>query len=91
MSRDLVVGITVREALTLGCLSEAKLAAGHTSIDNVITGVNVMEVPDVWRLIGNACILDKAFSTRTDESYPNSLIPKLIPNRLLGLFGERTP
>ena len=98
MSRDLVVGITVREALTLGCLSEAKLAAGHTSIDNVITGVNVMEVPDVWRWMrGGELLLTAAYAVKDSTDTQRSLIRELSEAQVAALavkpgkYVERIP
>ena len=98
MSRDLVVGITVREALTLGCLSEARLAAGHTNIDNVITGVNVMEVPDVWRWMrGGELLLTAAYAVKDSTDTQRSLIRELSEAQVAALavkpgkYVERIP
>ncbi|HPT62119.1 MAG TPA: PucR family transcriptional regulator ligand-binding domain-containing protein [Bacillota bacterium] len=38
----------MRQALRLGGLAASKLVAGHQGIDNEISSVDIIEVPDVW-------------------------------------------
>ncbi|MHB1405807.1 MAG: PucR family transcriptional regulator [Desulfitobacteriaceae bacterium] len=43
------MGITVRQALNVEALREAKVVAGYQGLDNVINFVNIMEVPEVTK------------------------------------------
>ena len=39
--------VTVREAMTLAALQGTYVVAGRAGLDRAVTGVNVMEVPDI--------------------------------------------
>lgn len=45
------MGITVREALQLGGLRQARVVAGEAGLDNVVKHVSVIEVPDAFPVV----------------------------------------
>ncbi|MFZ5943035.1 MAG: PucR family transcriptional regulator [Bacillota bacterium] len=72
------MGITVREALKIGGLRDARIIAGFIGMDREIEHVTVMEVPDIiqW-LKGNELILTSGFAISKDEEEQTNLIKGL--------------
>lgn len=70
------VGVKVKEILEMEFLQEAQLLCGHGGLDNYITTVNVMEVPDIinWVKPGEF-LLTTAYSIKDDIQKLNELIP----------------
>lgn len=58
-------GITVRQALEVGALRDAKVVAGEQGLENIITLVNIMEVPEVTRwLKGGELLVTAGFALK---------------------------
>lgn len=79
-------GITVRELLELDVMKEAKVLAGKDGIENKITKMNVMEVPDIvnWVEAGEF-LLTTAYSMKDNLKELSELIVKLNEKGLAGL------
>ena len=41
------VGLAVREVLAAPCLARARVLAGASGLDRVVSRLNIMEVPDI--------------------------------------------
>lgn len=79
-------GITVRNALELDCFKGARVIAGHDGLDRIITGVNVMEVPDILPWVKeNELLLTTGFSIKDDKDAQERLIPELAARGLAAL------
>lgn len=79
-------GITVKEALQLDILKGGKVLAGENGLDRVITGVNVMEVPDIFDWVKKGeFILTTAYAIRNDPEAQIKLIPEFNGRGLAGL------
>ncbi len=79
--------LTLREALTLAePLRKAHVVAGEAGLDNVVTSVNVMEVPDIvdWVHAGEL-LVSTLYPLRDDKAAVESLIPRLAEKGLAGL------
>lgn len=80
------VGITVAEALTLPCLTNARLIAGHNGAHRWIRVVNIMEVPDITRWMrGGEFLLTTGYPIRTDSEALTQLVPELSRHGLAAL------
>jgi len=79
-------GITIEELMTHEIMKNAKLIAGKEGICRVITGVNIMEVPDIldWVKAGEL-LITTAYSIKDDEKAQRELIPMLNEKGLPGL------
>jgi purine catabolism regulator len=59
--------VTVREALGFPALSSVRLRAGRSGLDNRITGVNIIEVPEVLKWLRGGELLFTAFYAFRDD------------------------
>src|SRR5258706_3408440 len=72
-----VVGLSVREVLAAPCLAEARVLAGASGLDRVVSRLNVMEVPDILPWVKpHELLLTAGYPLRDD------------PNALVALIGE---
>jgi purine catabolism regulator len=79
-------GITVEEILKLDILKGAKIIAGAGGLDRVVSGVNVMEVPDIFDWVKKGeFILTAAYAIRNDPEAQIMLIPEFNNRGLAGL------
>jgi len=80
------LGITVAEMILLKELEGSKILAGEAGLDQRITQINVMEVPDIveWVHVGEF-LLTTAFSIKEDISILKKLIPKLKKKGVVGI------
>ena len=79
--------LTLREALTLAePLRNARVVAGEDGLDNVVSSVNVMEVPDIvdWVHSGEL-LVSTLYPLRDDKAAVERLIPQLAEKGLAGL------
>lgn len=59
------MGITVRQALLVEALHDAKVVAGHQGLDNSIRFVNIMEVPEVTKWMkGGELLVTSGFAIK---------------------------
>ena len=59
------MGITVRQALLVEALHDAKVVAGHQGLDNAIRFVNIMEVPEVTKCMkGGELLVTSGFAIK---------------------------
>ncbi|AZR72674.1 hypothetical protein BBF96_04280 [Anoxybacter fermentans] len=80
------IGITVREALRLEPLKNAKIVAGTKGINRVIKSVNIMEVPDIVKWVKEGeLLLTTVFAIRDDKEAQRRLIPTLAGRGLAGI------
>lgn len=78
--------LTISEALSMEPLNRAKLLAGEGGLDNVITSVNVMEVPDILDYINEGELLvTTMYPLKDDKAGIESLIISLHNKKLAGL------
>ncbi len=69
------MGLTVRQALEVGVLREAKVVAGHLGLDNVISFVNIMEVPEVTNWMkGGELLVTAGFALKSSAEERRKLI-----------------
>lgn len=80
------LGITVAEMILLKDLHGSKVLAGEAGLEQRITRVNVMEVPDIidWVHVGEF-LLTTAFSIKEDITVLKRLIPKLKEKGVVGI------
>ncbi|MDD2573809.1 MAG: PucR family transcriptional regulator ligand-binding domain-containing protein [Bacillota bacterium] len=79
-------GITVEEILELDILAGARVIAGADGLDRAVSGVNVMEVPDIFNWVKKGeFILTTAYSIRNDSEAQVKLIPEFDKRGLAGL------
>jgi PucR family transcriptional regulator, purine catabolism regulatory protein len=80
------VGITVRDAMLIGGLTECKVIAGKKGLDREIEYVSVMEVPDViqW-LKGNDLLLTSLYAIKDNPSAIKDLVRQLSEKGSSGL------
>ncbi len=79
--------LTLREALTMADpLQKARVLAGKQGLDNVVTSVNVMEVPDIldWVRPGQL-LVTTMYPLRDDIAEIETLVPRLAEKGLAGL------
>lgn len=50
-------GITVRQLLSLDCLTGSRLLAGEKGLDRIVSGASIMEVPDIWNWVKRGTFL----------------------------------
>lgn len=84
MPKKLIVRL--RDVLSADLLAGAEVLAGKEGLDNVITSVNVMEVPDIidWVRPGEF-LLTTAYSLSSNPEALNSLIPQLEEKGVCGM------
>ncbi|MBU5675327.1 PucR family transcriptional regulator ligand-binding domain-containing protein [Alkaliphilus sp. MSJ-5] len=80
------LGITVAEMILLKDLLGAKVLAGEGGLEQRITQINVMEVPDIvdWVHVGEF-LLTTAFSIKEDITVLKGLIPRLKEKGVVGI------
>jgi purine catabolism regulator len=73
-------GLAVRELLSAPSLSGATVLAGHSGLDRVVRGLNVMEVPDILPWVKpDELLLTTAFPlTRADAATHGELMRDLV-------------
>ncbi|MGB7983325.1 MAG: PucR family transcriptional regulator ligand-binding domain-containing protein [Candidatus Nanopelagicales bacterium] len=72
-----MTGVTVKEILTLHAMNGAQVLAGSAGLDRIVTGANVMEVPDIEAFVKpGELLLTTGFPVRDR------------PERLVELVGE---
>lgn len=72
------MGITVRQALEIGALKQAKVVGGHQGLDNMVTFVNIMEVPQVAKWMkGGELLVTAGFTLKDDPELRRNLIYEL--------------
>ena len=79
--------LTLREALTMAdALQKARVLAGKQGLDNVVTSVNVMEVPDIldWVRPGQL-LVTTMYPLRDNIAEIETLVPRLAEKGLAGL------
>lgn len=79
--------ITVREALTLGRLTEAELLVGSMGLDRKIEGVTIMDIPDIadWLTGGELVIAGVLF----EQCFSRVLVDKLIQKQIAGIVTKK--
>lgn len=78
--------VTVREALSLWFLRDAKIIAGMGGLGREITSVNIMEVPDIEHYVKpGELLLTTAYPIKDDEGGQARLVPALNDRGLSGL------
>ena len=78
--------VRLRDILKVDLLAGAEVIAGETGMDNEITSVNVMEVPDIvdWVRPGEL-LLTTAYSISDNLEEFNTLLPKFSKKGVCGL------
>ncbi|HOL17773.1 MAG TPA: PucR family transcriptional regulator ligand-binding domain-containing protein, partial [Bacillota bacterium] len=61
------MSITVREALKIGRLTEAKILAGAAGLDNIIKAVDIIETPDAALWFKKDSLLSTTFYALKDN------------------------
>jgi purine catabolism regulator len=81
-----MAGVTVREILTLTVMSGAQVIAGEAGLDRQVTGVNVMEVPDIEAFVKRGeILLTTGFPIRERPQRLVELVPELARQGLAAL------
>ncbi|MBS3990525.1 MAG: PucR family transcriptional regulator ligand-binding domain-containing protein [Erysipelothrix sp.] len=74
-----MINLTVMEALCLPALSDAVLIAGEKGLQNLITSVNIMEVPEIDRFVNKGELLvTTTYPIKDSIKAQNNLIPNLV-------------
>ena len=78
--------VRLRDILNVDLLAGAEVIAGETGMDNVITSVNVMEVPDIvdWVRPGEF-LLTTAYSLSNNIEALNTLLPEFSEKGVCGM------
>lgn len=80
------MNLTVREALSIEPLDQAKLIAGEKGLDRIIESVNVMEVPDIYDYLSeNELLVTTMYPLKDDKLAINNFILNLNRKKLAGL------
>ena len=89
---------TVADVLELDALRDAQVVAGQDGLSRVVTGVNIIEVPDVWQwLQGGEFLLSAAYAWRDEPERLVQLLTKLAEAEVsavgfkLGRYVEALP
>jgi PucR family transcriptional regulator, purine catabolism regulatory protein len=91
--------ITIREALSLPVFSGSKLVAGQNGIDNPISWVHIVDIPEAsyeWQRRG-VLLLTAGYGLRDDHERQAALIPTLVEQGFAGMvlatgyYFEETP
>lgn len=81
-----MAGTTVREIMTLMALDGTYVLGGHSGLDRQVTGVNVMEVPDIEAYVAaGEILLTTAYPVRDDPHRLVELLPRLNARGLAAL------
>lgn len=77
---------TVQEVLTLSVLHGARVVAGGGGLGRIVTGVNVMEVPDIEPFVREGeLLLTTGFPVRDQPQRLVEMLPALAERQLAGL------
>ncbi len=75
--------VTVRDVMTLGVLRGAYVLGGASGLDRAVTGVNVMEVPDIEHFVKRGeLLLTTAYPVRERPERLVELVPELAARGL---------
>ncbi|GAV25698.1 hypothetical protein ciss_16310 [Carboxydothermus islandicus] len=79
-------GIPLNEVLEMEAYSGVKVLAGRAGLKRIVTGVNVMEVPDIldWVKPGEL-LLTTGYAIKDDREAQKNLIPLLAEKGLAGI------
>jgi PucR family transcriptional regulator, purine catabolism regulatory protein len=78
--------LTLREALLIQPLNRAKVLAGHSGLDNIISSVNVMEVPDIVKWVHpGELLVTTMYPLHNDIAKIMTLLPQLSNKGLAGI------
>ena len=79
-------GIPLGELLEMEAYSGVKILAGRAGLNKIVTGANVMEVPDIldWVKPGEL-LLTTGYAIKDDREAQKNLIPRLAEKGLAGL------
>ncbi len=81
-----MAGVTVKEVLTLAPMSGAYVLAGAEGLSRVVTGVNVMEVPDIEDFVKpGEILLTTGFPVHERPERLVELVPVLVDRGLAAL------
>lgn len=76
----------LKELVQLPALSELKVVAGLDGLDNTVTNVNIMEVPDISDWVGDGqLVLTTLYPIKDDSSALHELLPMLHSRGASGL------
>lgn len=80
-------GIPLRKVLELPLFSNSKVRAGEDGLDNIVTGVNIMEVPDIDKWVKPGQLLvTTGYAIQNDKKAQQNLITILARRGASGLF-----
>src|SRR5688572_20221083 len=72
------VGLTVSEVLAAPCLAQARVLAGASGLDRIVTKMNVMEVPDILPWVKpHELLLTTGYPLRDDPAALVRLVSEL--------------
>lgn len=75
--------LTVADVLTLDVLEDAEVLAGHAGLGRTVSGVNIIEVPDVWQwLRGGELLLSAAYPWKDEPERLVQVLHKLSQARI---------
>jgi purine catabolism regulator len=81
-----MAGVTVAEILTLSALQGAYVTAGRDGLNRLVTGVNVMEVPDIEAFVKpGEILLTTGFPVHDQPERLVALVPELARQGLAAL------
>lgn len=81
-----MAGVTVEEILTLKAMSGAYVIAGAEGLNRLVTGINVMEVPDIEAFIKpGEILLTTGFPVHDRPERLIALVPELVNHGLAAL------
>lgn len=81
-----MAGVTVKEILTLNAMNGAYVLAGSAGLDRIVTGANVMEVPDIEAFVKSGeMLLTTGFPVRERPERLVELVPELADLGLAAL------
>lgn len=87
------MGISLKNAMKLGKLSNCNVIAGHNGLDKIIENVTVMDVPDVVKwLKGGELVLTSLFDNmfhEIEQSEINALSIENCPKMLSGMIRNK--
>jgi purine catabolism regulator len=78
--------LTLRDALLIKPLNRAKVLAGHSGMDNIVSSVNVMEVPDIIKWVHpGELLVTTMYPLHDDIAKIMTLLPQLSKKGLAGI------
>lgn len=80
------MALTVRQCLELDAWRNVKVVAGHHGLDNVVSFINIMEVPEVVRWMkGGELLLTAGYAFKDDAKLQKALVDNLAEKQIAGL------